>query len=96
MLAEGLELGWGPAPVLEHLAGCFDEVTDSVCAVEAGVGGLRDEIVDSVTKLMEEGHNLLVLEQTRLLRRWLGEVADQSSRWVASLSILIDVALIRR
>lgn len=46
-----------------------------------------------MTKLVEESHNFIVLEQARLLRRGLGEVAHESSCWVAAVAILIDEAL---
>lgn len=91
--AKGLELRRGPAPVLEHLAGSLYEITDSVGAVEARVDGLGDKIVDSVTKLVEEGDDFVVLEQTGLLLGWLGEVADQCGSRVSTRSILFDEAL---
>ena len=50
MLAEELELAGGPAPVLKHLRGRFDEVLDSARAVEAGVGRHANEVVDSMAK----------------------------------------------
>lgn len=37
MLAQRLKLGCGPAPILEHLTGCFDKITDNGCTVETGV-----------------------------------------------------------
>lgn len=93
MPAEGLELGRGPAPVLEHLAGRLDEVADRVGPVEAGVGRPRHQVVDAVAQLVEERHDLVVLEETGLLGRWLGEVAHQRGGGVPSLAVDIDEAL---
>lgn len=91
--AEGAELRGCPAPVLEHLAGRLDEVPDCAGAVEAGVGGSRDKIVNAVAQLVEEGYDFVVLEQTGLLGAGLGEVAHQSSSGEASVAIRIDKAL---
>lgn len=75
------------------MAGCFDEVADGVGAVEAGVGCLCDEVVDSVAEFVEEGDYFFVLEETGLLCCRLREVAHQCGGWVATCSILFDEAL---
>lgn len=93
VLAEGLELGWGPAPVLEHLTGCFDEVPDGVGAVETGVDRLGDEVVDAVAEFVEESHDFVVLEQAGLLGSRLGEVAHQRSSRVAAVALGVDETL---
>lgn len=93
VLAEGLELGWGPAPVLEHLARCFDEVPDGVGAVETGVDCLGDQVVDTVAEFVEESHDFIVLEQAGLLGGRLGKVAHQCSGWVAAVALRVDETL---
>ena len=76
VLAEGFQLRRSPAPVLEHLAGRFDEVAYGAGAVEARVDCPGDKIVDTVAKFVEEGYDFVVLEQTGFLFARLGEVAD--------------------
>ncbi len=76
MFAEGFELRGRPAPVFEHLARRLDEVTDRSGAVEARVGGARDEVVDAVAEFVEEGDDFVVFEQAGFLGRGFGEVAD--------------------
>lgn len=93
VLAQGLELGRCPAPVLQHLTGSFNKVPDSAGPVEARVDRPGDEVVDSVSKLMEQSHHLVVLEETRFLGRGLGEIAHQCSGRVAPLAVSVDEAL---
>ena len=44
-------------------------------------------------ELMEQGHHLVMLEETRFLGRRLGEVAHQCSGGVAPLAVSVDEAL---
>ena len=90
--AQGFELGRGPAPVLEHLRGGFDEVADDVCAVEAGVVRFGDEVVDAVAEFVEEGGDLFVLEEAGLLGCRLGEVAYESCDGVVARAVCVDEA----
>lgn len=76
VLAEGFELRGSPAPVLEHLAGCFDEIAHGAGAVETRVDGPGDEVVDTVAEFMEEGYHFVVFEEARFLFARLGEVTD--------------------
>ena len=55
-----------PAPVFEHLAGCFDEVACCVCSVEAAVACAGDDVVDAVTELVEKRRYFVVLEKAGL------------------------------
>ena len=48
--------------------------------------------MNTVAELVEEGDDLVVLEQRGLLGRWLAEVADERSGRVASRSVGLDVA----
>lgn len=64
MLAEELELTGGPAPVLQHLRGSFDEVLDSACPVEARVRRYAYKIMDTMTQfyICAVNINILVAE----------------------------------
>ncbi|KAI6757561.1 hypothetical protein HG531_003386 [Fusarium graminearum] len=44
-----------------------------------------------MTQLVEQGHNLVVLQQRWLLGSWLAKIADQSSNGVVLLAILSDI-----
>lgn len=93
VLAQGFELRGGPAPVLQHLTGCFHKVAHGVGAVEARPDRLGDQVVDAVAQLVEERHHLVVLEQTGFLGGGLGEVAHQCRRGVSTVTVGIDEAL---
>ena len=67
MPAQGLELLWCPAPILEHLAGRFDKVTDGASTMETGKSSSRNKVVDTMPKLMEENDDLVVLKQAGFL-----------------------------
>ena len=75
------------------MAGRLNEVSDGVGAVEARVGGAGDEIVDAVTELVEQGHDFVVFEQAGFLRRWFGEVADESRGGISAFAVFGDKAL---
>lgn len=49
--------------------------------------------MNTVAQLVEEGHNLVVLEQTGLLRARLGEVAHQGGGGEASVTLCINETL---
>ena len=63
MLAQALKLGGGPAPVLEHLRGGFNKVSNNGCTVEARIFGATSEIVDSMSEFMEQGNDFLVFKE---------------------------------
>jgi hypothetical protein len=46
-----------------------------------------------VSELMEQGHHLVVLEETGFLGRGLGEVAHQCGGGIAPLAVRVDEAL---
>jgi len=50
--------------------------------------------VDAVAELVEEGDDFVVLEQARLFRRRLGEIADKGCCRVSTLALFGDEALI--
>lgn len=93
MSAKRLELRRRPAPVFEHLAGRFHEISDDTGAVKARVRGSRDKIMDAVTKLMEECNDFVMFEKTWLLWCRLGEIADKSSGRVASRPVWFNEPL---
>lgn len=93
MTAESAQLRGSPAPVLQHLARCLDEIPHSAGAVETGVDSTGNQVVNTVAQLVEQSHHLVVLEQTRLLGAGLGEVANQCGGRETSVTISIDEAL---
>ena len=88
VVAEGLELGGNPAPALEHLTGRFSEVAHSPGAVEAGIGGSGDEVVDAMAELVEEGDDFIVAEEAGFLGRGFGEVADEGDGGIVARAVL--------
>ena len=77
MFAQWFQLSRVPAPMLQHLAGCFHKVPYGAGPMETGVLGPRDQVMDTVAELMEQRDDIVMLQETGLLRRRLGEVADQ-------------------
>lgn len=51
--AQGTQLRGRPAPVLQHLAGCLDEIPHSAGAVETGVDSTGNQVVNTVAQLVE-------------------------------------------
>ena len=62
--------------------------------VETRVLSSGYQIVDTMTQFMEQGDDFVMLQETRLLRRRLREVAHQGCGWIAALAVLINVALL--
>lgn len=60
--------------------------------MEAGVVGASSEVMDAMAELVEEGHDLVVLQQRRLLRCGLAEIADESGGGVAATAVGLNVA----
>ena len=89
---QGADLARRPAPVLQHLAGRLHEVPHRRRPVEPAVLGPPRQVVDAVAELVEECHDFLVLQQGWLLRRRLGEVADQRRGRVSPRPIFLQVA----
>ncbi|KAI6876459.1 hypothetical protein KC338_g224 [Hortaea werneckii] len=71
VLAQRLDLARSPAPVLQHLRWRFNEVADSGRAVEAAIDCLGYEIVDTMSELVKQRDDLIVLEEGWFLWRRL-------------------------
>ena len=69
-----------PDPVLEHLGGGFDEVARNARAGEAGIPGAGHDRVHGVAKFVEQGLDVHMGKQRRLVFRRRREVADQRDR----------------
>lgn len=54
VMGETDDFGRAPAPVFEHLGGSFNKVAYDTSSVKACIFGDRDEVVDTMTKFMEE------------------------------------------
>ena len=52
--------------------------------------------MDGVSKLVKEGAGIIVLQKTRLVVKWLGEIHDQSRGWILPFSGRCDKALARQ
>lgn len=63
--------------------------------MEAGIGGLRHEVMDAVAELVEERDHFVMFKKTGLFRGRLGEVADKSCRGVTPRAVLLDESLNR-
>ncbi len=63
-------------PVLEELGGELDEVAIDAGAGEVGVGDVREQAVQSVAELVEEGAGVVEAEQRRRPGFGLGEAHD--------------------
>jgi hypothetical protein len=59
-----------PGPLLEHLRRRLDEVAHRVGARVARELGAREQVVEHVAELVEEGHHLLVLRSAPRRRAW--------------------------
>lgn len=54
VMGETDDFGRAPAPVFEHLRGSFDKVAYDASSVKTCIFGDRNEVVNTVTKFMEE------------------------------------------
>lgn len=61
-MAQSLELRFSPTPSLEHLAWGLTEIVRRGSAVETRVLGLGHEIMNTMTKLMENEIHVTMLE----------------------------------
>ena len=93
MPAEEPERLSGPGPSLQHLAWSFAKIVGAGSAVELGVCRLGDEIMYTVTELMEEHTDFDMLEEAWPAGLRFLEVADQHGSWVMTCPICLDEAL---
>ena len=61
-MAQSLELRLSPAPSLEHLAWGLTKIVRRGSAVETRILGLGHEIMNAMTKLMEDQTHVAMLE----------------------------------
>lgn len=80
-----LEHLWLPAPILQHLRRCLDEIASDGCSMEPGELGPRKESMEDVAHFVEEGYNVVVTHESWLIGSWLGKIGDHCSCWVATL-----------
>lgn len=93
MVAERGKQGGIPSAQLQHLGGGFAEVLDCVGAVEGGVAGARDEVVDAVAQLVEEEDEVFVGEEAGRGGGGGWEVADEKGGGVVAGVVGVGEAL---
>ena len=67
-----------PNPILQHNAWNLDEISSYMCTVKSRVGRMRDNIVNTMTKFVEESSHFVMAEQSRSGYGRFSEIADKS------------------
>lgn len=92
-LTQRLEYLRMPAPVFQHLAGCFVEIFSCAGTVKTCELGLSNEVVDSMAKLVEQYNYLVVLQISMAVFLRLVKIAQETSRGIYTIAFLISKPL---